>query len=272
VEGRRSAAFLAVVSFLVIATSDVAVAYERDVQAGTNEHGVEVVLTRSDGTGPLRLEARPDQPARPQLGRCDYHLIPFPFDPGTPKGGYAPSAQHFRFIVVCNGVYVGTTWIGPTSSRATAGEVNGRLIAERLVREIPIGPIAIGHRPDNRAITGIPAFFWVEGYNGDPIERFIMELGSAVYVRVSLGQAAWSFGDGGTSQDEDLGQAWPAHSSVSHVYTQSSPPTQPYAVRAELRLDAEYSVDGGAWRPLVPITRQAELLYDVNEVQAVRNR
>ena len=183
----------------------------------------------------------------------------------------SPSPEHRLHLVTCTGerTTISARWVLPGQAAAPASDP--RVIAEELVRQIPVGQVSVAVRPVASGITGIPSLFWVHGYDGTPLERSVSELGMAVDVRVSLARATWDFGDG-QSGGEGLGQAWPARSSVAHEYQVRSPEGSPYRVVVALDLAAEYRVDGGPWQALDPIARTATLLYEVQEIQAVRHR
>ncbi|CAN5594237.1 hypothetical protein BH18ACT1_BH18ACT1_14210 [soil metagenome] len=234
-----------------------------------------MTVSRSDGGGRIAVDGTDDPAAAAvsSTGTCDYVLQPWIFEPGTTKGGFPPTPQHRRFIVSCNRVHLGTVWIAPGEPAAPAAQrvIDLRGIAERVVRQISLGAIDLGVRPGTRGITGIPSLFWVEGYDGRPLQRSISELGVTVDVRVILDTATWDFGDG-SPPTSGIGRPWPARSDVRHAYARTSPEGEPYAVRVDPAFRAEYRVDGGAWQRLAPLARTAAVAYDVNEVQAVRNR
>jgi hypothetical protein len=235
----------------------------------STDRGVEISVERFS---PGQRIAERGTPARPSGPSCT--LVPWFFDPGTAKGGTPPTPQHRRFLVSCGGQAIGTRWIGPADplAAAAARAVEIAALAQRVLREIPVGDIAIGHRPQARALTGVPVYAWVEGYDGRPIERTVHELGVTVDVRVTLQRATWDFGDRTPPTTAGLGEPWPARSSVRHTYATSTPRARPRTIAATLTLFAEYRVDGGAWRTLAPITRTATTALGVDEVQAVRRR
>jgi hypothetical protein len=221
---------------------------------------------RSAGAGG---EAAPGRP-----GRSSCSLFPWIFDPGTAKGGVPPTPAHRRFLVSCDGQAVGTRWVGPADALAAVAARATELaaVAERVLREVPVGDVTIGHRPEARALTGVPTFVWVTGYDGRPITRTVRELGATVEVRISLQQVVWDFGDGTPSLVAGLGEPWPRRSTVRHTYGTSTPRGRPATVSAHLAFFAEYRVDAGTWQALAPIARSATTALDVDEVQAVRRR
>lgn len=239
------------------------------VDGRSTDRGVEISVER---ISPGRRMTERATPARSSGPSCT--LVPWFFDPGTAKGGIPPTPRHRRFLISCGGQAIGTRWIGPADplAGAAARAVEIAALAQRVLREIPVGDIAVGHRPEARALTGVPVYAWVEGYDGRPITRTVHELGVTVDVRIALFRATWDFGDGTPPATAGLGEPWPARSSVHHTYGTTTPQGSPHTITATLTLSAGYRVDGGPWRALAPITRTATTALGVDEVQAVRRR
>jgi hypothetical protein len=259
------------VAFAPIALLGAPAQVDDHVSGRTTDRGVEIVVERlTPGARVTTADVRgTDGTRRP---RCS--LFPWFFEPGTTKGGIAPTPAHRRFLVSCDRQVLGTTWVGPADALApeAARAVDVAAIAERVLRDIPVGDVTIGRRPEQRALTGVPLYAWVEGHDGRPIVETVRELGVTVDVRLVLAGVAWDFGDGTPPLDAGLGEAWPRRSSVHHVYGTSTPATAPARLAATLTFDAGYRVDGGPWLSLAPLTRSAEVAQHVDEVQAVRNR
>jgi hypothetical protein len=268
---RRLVAALAPVLLLLGAPTPTAAQADDPVSGRTTDEGVEITVERLT---PGRQVTTADVTGADGTRRASCSLFPWFFEPGTTKGGIPPTADHRRFLVSCDREVLGTTWISPTDPLAeqAARAVDIAAIAERVLRDIPVGDVTIGRRPQQRALTGVPLYAWVEGHDGRPIIRTVRELGVTVDVRVALDRVTWDFGDGTPPVDAGLGEAWPQRSSVHHVYGASTPRAQPLQLAATLVLGAGYRVDGGPWLSLAPITRTASLPQDVDEVQAVRGR
>lgn len=197
---------------------------------------------------------------------CDWSVEPYPFNGVEPPAsvGPPPSPEHELYIVYCNGEYRGVEWLGPGQAVDTIADT---LIA-RFIKDLPIGISTIGARPEGRGVTGIASYFWVEGYQGQPINDSLSAGGVTVAVSVTLGTVTWDFGDGTPPLTAGLGEAWPERSSVSHNYRDRGDRT----VTVTIVLPAEYSVNGGAVQQLSPVVRTATIPYVVEEIQAVRNR
>jgi len=241
------------------------------VSGRTTDRGVEITVER---VTPGRRVTTADVTGANGTRRANCSLFPWFFEPGTTKGGFPPTPAHRRFLVSCDREVLGTTWVGPSDALApeAARAVDVAAIAERVLRDIPVGDVTIGRRPQQRALTGVPLYAWVEGHDGRPIVETVSELGVTVDVRVTLAGVRWDFGDGTPPLDAGLGEAWPQRSSVHHVYEASTPHALPARLTATITFAAGYRVDGGPWLSLAPLTRSATAPQHVDEVQAVRGR
>jgi hypothetical protein len=210
-------------------------------------------------SGCLRRWVPTQYPAyqRPSRVLPDIIRIPMPPRPGP---GYV--AYH----VYCGATYVTSVWLPPDAFAAAAPVLDPRAIAEELVRDLPYPAAAIGISPDGRGLTGLESWFWVTGYTGT-LRDAVDELGVRVEVEATPGTVRWDFGDGTAPVPGTLGQAAPARSDVVHVYEQRRRAT-PANVRAVVRLDVRYRVDGGPWLPLDPVFRLASRGYPVAESRA----
>ena len=261
-EGRRHRSAVLAIAVVIACTAQPAAAeYGRDVRSETNGQGVEIVFERrGDGSVSGRAAAAG--------GNGCHYTAELYWDSvyGPPDlYGAQPSPEHRLYTVYCNDQILGVRWLGP------AEFVDGiaRGIAERVVREIPIGEISIGLRPESRGVTGIPSLFWVEGYDGHPINHSVTELGITVDVAVTLDDVIWRFGDGTAPLHAGLGEAWPQESSVRHTYEHVHPG---YPVTATMTLAVRWRFNGGGWEALAPITRTSTVPYTVTEIQAIRDR
>jgi hypothetical protein len=179
--------------------------------------------------------------------------------------GPAPSEEHRLYLIQCNGDPPTTRWLLPGQ------QVDIELAVRRLVDRLEVSATGIQVRPDTAGVVAIRSYFWVEGY-GAPITQSATLGGTTVNVTATLVGVDWTFGDGQPGSSGGLGEAWPARSSISHVYRDDSG-ARPYTVTATLWFQPTYDVNGAAGaQPLprfaVPISRA----YTVHEVQAVRDR
>jgi len=224
----------------VLGTAPPAHAADETVSGRSTERGVEIEVERFVPGRQVPAEL----PASRRAAGAPCTLVPWFFEPGTTKGGIPPTPQSRRFLVSCGHEVIGTRWIGPADPLAAEGAraVDLAGLAQRVLREIPVGDIAVGHRPDVRAITGLPVYAWVEGYDGRPIARTVRALGATVDVRIAFSRATWDFGDGTPPAVAGLGEAWPARSPVEHTYATSTPRPEPRTITATLAFFAEEAI------------------------------
>jgi hypothetical protein len=127
----------------------------------------------------------------------------------------------------------------------------------------------------------MPGWFWVAGYNGDPIQASrtitlpppapgLPPTSFTVTVRIWPSSYHWSFGDGTAIDTHSLGKPYPAQSDIKHTYEFSSLsfPTG-FAVRCTVQWSAEYRVNGGGPQALPAIHHTYESDYRVQELQPV---
>ncbi len=173
----------------------------------------------------------------------------------------APGPDYQPYHVFCGPDYITSVWLRPQQFG-----LDPRDLAERLVRDLPYPPAAVGVSPAGRGLTGLESWFWVEGYSGAPIVDSVTELGMTVEVEAVPASVSWDFGDGTTTAGRTLGRAPPARSSIVHTYERRARATFP--VRAIVRLDVRWRLDGGVWETLEPIARTATIDYPVVESRA----
>jgi hypothetical protein len=173
----------------------------------------------------------------------------------------APGPEFQPYHVFCGADYVTSVWLRPQQFG-----LDPRDLAERLVRDLPSPPAAVGVSPAGRGLTGLESWFWVEGYSGAPIVDRVTELGLTVEVEAAPVSVGWDFGDGTVVAGGPLGARPPARSSVVHTYERRAHPS--YEVRAIVRLDVRWRLDGGPWEALDPIGRTATVDYPVVESRA----
>ena len=196
---------------------------------------------------------------------CEWRVEQFPFTGNDPPARYGepPSPEHRLYLVFCGPDFRGHQWIGPREPG-----VDPAALAETLVGHVPVELATIDVRPEGRAVTGIPSYFWIEGYDGQTIHDEASLGAVTVAVDIALAAVTWDFGDGTPPVTAGLGQAWPERSEIRHAYRDRGT----YVVTVTIRLAPTFTVNGGAAQALQPITRTATLTYVVDEVQAVRDR
>lgn len=179
-------------------------------------------------------------------------------------------ANEFPFMVWCDGEAVGLVWLtvgggGPSPVAALSPEE----IAMSLRERIPMPNVTIEVNPE-RGLVGIESWFWIEGYDGEPIVESTDAFGRTVEVEARVERYEWSFGDGTAIKTKSPGHPYPERSDVRHVYERSTLGyPEGYTVEAGFFFSVRYRVGEGGWIDLPGIERVAQTLYLVRESQAV---
>ncbi len=163
------------------------------------------------------------------------------------------------------------------NGNAAGPAVDPRGAALQLIRRVPLPDIRVKANP-GVGLVNVPAWFWVEGYDGRPfgtaetISVSVPGGGSrsvSLSVEVRGGSYEWDFGDG-TTETGSLGTAYPAESEVKHRYASSSlGRPQGFPLKLTVRYEAAYRVNGGPLQPLPPVTAEYTGAYPVQEAQSV---
>jgi hypothetical protein len=153
-------------------------------------------------------------------------------------------------------------------------------VAVYLLTHMPLPAIKLRMNP-TLGMVAMPGWFWVDGYNGDPIQQSrtvtlpppapgLPPTSFTVTVRIWPSKYDWSFGDGASVETHSLGKPYPAESDITHTYQFSSLsfPTG-FAVRCTVEWAAEYHVNGGGPQGLPPIHHTYENDFRVQELQPV---
>jgi hypothetical protein len=181
----------------------------------------------------------------------------------------------------------------PAALAAAVAAVDPREVAIEVLHEVPLPDIRLRMNPDT-GLVALPAWFWVEGYDGAAITRgrrvdvpplvgadVPLRLvpandprrrGSSftVEVRIWPTRYDWSFGDGTALTSRTLGQRYPQESEVRHAYESSSLRTSGgFPIRLTVGFAAEFRVDGGPAQALPPTERTYDARYRVQEIQSV---
>jgi hypothetical protein len=145
---------------------------------------------------------------------------------------------------------------------------------QHLLDRLEVEGGTVDVRPLDNGLVAVPAYFWVDGLDSESLaDSLTLPLtGTTVSVTAALTSVEWDFGDGSPTVVGDLGQAWPAHSSVSHAYRDATPTDDPYQVTATLWFQPSYAVDGVPGEALEPFAVPLTSTYSVRELQAVRTR
>ena len=178
------------------------------------------------------------------------------------SGGLSP------FFLWCNKDIKGLVWLDMSGGNPVAA-VNPETIAMHLRDEIPVPRAEIGVNPD-RGLVDVESWFWIDGYDGSPIEDSTDAFGQLVQVQARVTRYEWSFGDGSTVAATTPGRPYPERSEIRHIYQRSSAGySSGYPVKVAFVFDVRYRVAGGRWIELPGITRVAGTDYSVRESQAM---
>ncbi|HET7767565.1 MAG TPA: hypothetical protein VFN74_02250 [Chloroflexota bacterium] len=168
-----------------------------------------------------------------------------------------------------------------------------REIAIDILEHVPLPGGSVRASP-GVGLVALPAWFWVEGYDGRPFgSRRVVDVPAEIGAEVPLSvvpaadprrwpstltievriwptRYEWDFGDGGRLTTSSLGRPFPEVSDVRHTYGRSSlERAGGYAVRLAIEFASEFSVNGGPPQPLAATQRTYETAYRVQEIQSV---
>jgi hypothetical protein len=183
---------------------------------------------------------------------------------------WSHAPNEYPFMVWCDGEAVGVIWltVGGGEPPAVAA-VSPEEIAMTLRERIPVPNVTIEVNPE-RGLVGVESWFWIEGYDGEPIVESTDAFGRRVEVEARVERYEWSFGDGKAIKTESPGRPYPERSDVRHVYERSSLGyPKGYTVEAGFFFSVRYRVGWGGWIDLPGIERVAKSRYPVRESQAV---
>jgi len=173
----------------------------------------------------------------------------------------------FPFLLWCGEEMRGLVWLDMSGDPAPA--LDPETIAMHIREEIPVPNAEIRINP-NRGLVGVDSWFWIEGYDGSPIEDSTDAFGQLVEVEARVTSYEWSFGDGDTIMAKTPGRSYPHRSEIRHTYQGSSAGlASGYPVEVTFTFEVRYRVDGGGWIELPGISRVAGTTYPVRESQAV---
>jgi hypothetical protein len=172
------------------------------------------------------------------------------------------------YFLWCGNEMRGLVWLDPNAG-SPAQQMDPQTIAMHLRDEIPVPHAEIKINP-TRGLVGVDSWFWLDDYDGTPIEETTNAFGQRVEVEARVTRYEWSFGDGETLVAESVGRSYPHRSQIRHLYERSSAGFAPgFPVQVTFSFTVRYRVDGGGWIELPSISRVAETSYPVRESQSV---
>ena len=140
-------------------------------------------------------------------------------------------------------------------------------LAEQASSQQPWPVLVMGVNPAV-GLTGLPSWFWLTGANPRMPDATATAGPLTVTVHAALAGVTWEFGDGLGYDSSDLGRPYPQPSDVQHIY-QSDTFGRPLGlqVRAVLRYEVTYRVNGGPWQQLGVKTTSFTQQYSVYQLQ-----
>jgi hypothetical protein len=180
---------------------------------------------------------------------------------GTTVGPQPDPAAQFA-LLLCNGSITQGIWISPADIVDLDAVASAE--AQRYVEDVLMPAVSIGVNPNAKGLAGLRSWFWIEGYDGQVQAPPISVFGLTIDVQMGGEDVTWDFGDGATLEG-DLGQAYPAESSVQHAHRDAGG----YVVGATLHLVPQYRVNGGGWITLPELTPTATSDHEVEEREPV---
>jgi hypothetical protein len=172
------------------------------------------------------------------------------------------------YFLWCGNEMRGLVWLNPNAG-SPAQQMDPQTVAMHLRDEIPVPQAEIKINP-TRGLVGVDSWFWLDGYDGSPIEESTNAFGQRVDVEARVTRYQWSFGDGATLFAETIGREYPHKSQIRHMYERSSAGLAAgFPVQVTFYFAVRYRVGGGGWIELPSISRVAEISYPVREAQSV---
>lgn len=173
--------------------------------------------------------------------------------------------------VRCGLAILDEMWVAPADVVDVDAEARGA--AERYVRSVLAPRLSMGTSPPANVLVGLSTWFWLDGWDGSPLRTSVVApWGESISIEMTLAGVDWDFGDG-ASHRGDLGDPYPAESSVQHVYThRSTSPSAPdgaYDVTASVQINVRYWYDGGGPYAVSPLVEDHTAPVIVRQLQAV---
>jgi hypothetical protein len=229
------------------------------VDGGVDPSGVTITIVRWQGQDSVHATGAGGG-ADPT--GCDWAIVPAPL--GTPPpsdiGPWRPDA--YLGLLTCDGVGVRLQWVA--DDEVVDLGAAARRTVEEYVAHVPVPRLRLHVDPHPTGLVGLESWFWATGYDGRPIVDTVDALGFTVEVRIEPTPVTWAFGDGGSTTG-GLGEAYPARSSIRHVFARHG--TRPLVASFEWR--PRFRIEGVAWETLPAIGVRAARDYRVREAQAV---
>lgn len=250
----------------------------------------------SSGVEGSAASGPPDTALGPQVGtitvQTNQAVVPYPILvlPGLPLAPNPPPSN-----AVAAPPPATTPWVamGPVP------QINAWAVAQQAEKDVPLPAISLKVNPDP-GVVAVPSWFWIDGYQGQPITGSKTVHASHTECRVAAGAAqcrsvddsvtvnlrlepaqyAWTYGDGEAGSQ----QVFTDNRGLGHAYTDAktpSPVSWSYAFSSfglstgfplslSLTWSAAFQVNGGAWQALAPVRQTYARTFQVQQVQPLR--
>ncbi|MGH7763658.1 MAG: hypothetical protein ACREOM_04490 [Candidatus Dormibacteraceae bacterium] len=178
-----------------------------------------------------------------------------------------PAGQTGYYVYDSNGNSLGLICV-PNPSGNLPPPTNPEIaLAEQASSQQPWPVLVMGVNP-TVGLTGLASWFWLTGANPRMPDATATAGPLTVTVHAALAGVTWEFGDGLGYDSSDLGRPYPQPSDVQHIY-QSDTYGQPLGlqVRAVLRYEVTYRVNGGPWQQLGVKTTSFTQQYSIYQLQ-----
>jgi hypothetical protein len=215
---------------------------------------------------------------QPTVDACGQAAPGNPMSPGSPGGSLATSPAIPPAPIPCPPLP------GPPPLP------NSQQVA--LSIPVPYPNIWIGVNPSPLGLTGMPSWFWIQGYNGSSFGAGTrvdvppqipagypascpQPPGASLTVAVQFAPSSynWMFGDQLTTSTlttTSLGTAYPQRSDIQHLYEYTSlGRPDGFPVRVTARFRAQYQANGSPWQALPDVAKTYTRDYPVQQAQPV---
>jgi hypothetical protein len=227
---------------------------QSEADSRTNQGVTGTMLPPPVGSGGSNLTFQPIQNGVAPGGGSAALLVACP--PGnTPYSVFDPTGTLIGIVCVSN-------------QNPPAGPLPAPLqLAQQASAQQPWPSLQVGVNPGT-GLTGLASWFWLGG-NPQMPDATASAGPLTVTVHASLIDVVWDFGDGsGVSSGTDLGRAYPAQSSIQHVYqTDTFGRPGGYSCNALVRYRVTYSLNGGPFAELGVKAQPYSVSYQVNQLQ-----
>jgi hypothetical protein len=227
---------------------------QSEADSRTNQGVTGTTLPPPGGSGGSNLTYQPIQNGVAPGGGSAALLVACP--PGnTPYSVFDPTGTLIGIVCVSN-------------QNPPAGPLPAPLqLAQQASAQQPWPSLQVGVNPGT-GLTGLASWFWLGG-NPQMPDATASAGPLTVTVHASLIDVVWDFGDGsGVSSGTDLGRAYPAQSSIQHVYqTDTFGRPGGYSCNALVRYRVTYSLNGGPFAELGVKAQPYSVSYQVNQLQ-----